>query len=69
MLAHGAYGLTGGFLDGRASRFADRFTYLLGKLGEEADDLGESMRASAAEYAEVDERAAEAHQAIANGLD
>lgn len=69
MLGHSAYGLTGGGLDRAATRFADRFTYLLRQLGDEAVTLGDSMRGSALAYEEADAIVAQDYDAIAGSLD
>lgn len=68
MLGHGAYGQPGGGLDRAATRFADRFTYLVRKLGDEAESIGHAMRMSALSYDVVDGIAADDHKLIADRL-
>lgn len=68
MLGHSTYGLTGATLDRAATRFADRFTYLLGQLGDEAIRMGHAMRGSAFAYEESDAMIAQSQDDIADML-
>lgn len=52
LLGNGAYG--GSPLSPAAGRFADRFAYLVGGLGDGAIDAGHAMRGSADGYEEMD---------------
>lgn len=51
-----------------ATRFADRFTYLLGQLGDEAISMGHAMRGSAFAYEETDAMIAQSQDDIADTL-
>lgn len=63
LLGHGAYG--GAELARASGAFADRYTYLLNQIGDEAIKEGHSMRGFAFAYDETDAMAAADLNAIA----
>lgn len=66
LLGHSAYG--GALLEPAAGRFADRYTYLLGQVGDEAVTEGNRMRGSAFAYEECDAMIANVLGFVGDGL-